>query len=251
MENKAKTNEQVLTEYLDLIASSKSDQWVYETKRLLNQFKAFVGEYPPSLELFTRFFQRYSHLKTSTRARYYFVFSGFFSWYNGQKLPFRIKAPKHLPQHVPDEDVEALLSAMKNKKSHKRTVERDILLVETAYHTGLRRAELSNLRVDDLQLLGDSPCLIVRGGKGSKDRMVYLNERIRRELASFTKGMNAGQMVFGLAPKTISLKIGSWARKAGVSLHMHSLRHKFATDILERGGNIRAVQRLQCAVFTR
>lgn len=47
-----------------------------------------------------------------------------------------------------------------------------------------------------------------------------------------------------LLPSPISLKIGGWARKAGVSIHPHSLRHKFATYILDRGGNIRAVQQL-------
>lgn len=74
--------------------------------------------------------------------------------------------------------------------------------------------------------------------------MVYLNNYIRDRLAAFTRGRDADDNVFGLAPESISLKIGGWARKAGVSLHPHSLRHKFATDILDRGGNIRAVQQL-------
>ena len=245
MENHSKTNNQAFAEYFDLIASSKSEKWDYETRRILGQFREFIGEYPPSIELFTQFFQRYSKLALSTRARYYYVFSAFFNWYNGQKLPFKIKAPKPLPQHVPDEDVAKLLAVMRSKRSHKGTIERDILLVETAYHTGLRRSELSpNLKVGDLQLSGEAPLLLVRHGKGGKDRVVYLNDYIRDRLASFTKGRDADESVFGLAPKTISMKIGYWARKAGVSIHTHSLRHKFATDILERGGNIRAVQQL-------
>jgi site-specific recombinase XerD len=148
-----------------------------------------------------------------------------------------------LPQHVPDEDVEKLLTAMRERKSHKKLIERDILLVETFDNTGLRRSELSpNLKVGDLHLSGEAPLLLVRRGKGGKDRVVYLNDYIRDRLASFTKGKGANESVFGLAPKTVSMKIGYWARKAGVSIHPHSLRHKFATDILDRGGNIRAVQ---------
>ena len=89
-----------------------------------------------------------------------------------------------------------------------------------------------------------SPRLFVRQGKGGKDRVVYLNNYIRDRLAAFTRGRDAGDNVLGLAPKPISLKIGGWAHKAGVLLHPHSLRHKFATDILDRRGNIRAVQQL-------
>ena len=245
MENRSKTNTQVFDEYFDLIRSSKSPKWDYETRRILNQFREHIGEYPPSIELFAQFFQRYLKLAQSTRARYYYVFSAFFDWYNGQELPFRIKAPKLLPQHVDDEDVEKLLAAMRQKRSHKKLLERDVLLVETGYHTGLRRSELSpNLEVGDLQLSGDSPRLLVRHGKGNKDRVVYLNGYIRDRLAAFTKGRGAKESVFGLAPKTVSMKISYWAHKAGVSIHTHSLRHKFATDILERGGNIRAVQQL-------
>ena len=245
MENRSKTNNQVFTDYFDLIASSQSKNWDYETRRILGQFREFIGEYPPSIELFTRFFQRYSKLALSTRARYYYVFSAFFGWYSGQKIPFKIRAPKPLPQHVPDEDVDKLQTAMRNRKSHKKLVERDIMLVETFNNTGLRRSELSpNLKVGDLHLSGKKPFLLVRHGKGGKPREIPLNDYVRDRLASFTKGRDADESVFGLAPKTISMKIGYWARKAGVSLHTHSLRHKFATDILERGGNIRAVQQI-------
>jgi hypothetical protein len=51
LENRSKTNAQAFAEYFDLIASSKSAKWDYETRRLLNQFRGFIGEYPPTIEL--------------------------------------------------------------------------------------------------------------------------------------------------------------------------------------------------------
>ena len=69
LENRSKTNKQAFTEYFDLVASSKSPKWAYETRRLLNQFHEFIGEYPPTIELFAKFFQRYSKLSLSTKAR--------------------------------------------------------------------------------------------------------------------------------------------------------------------------------------
>ena len=87
--------------------------------------------------------------------------------------------------------------------------------------TGLRRGELANLKVGDLNLEGDAPFLIVRGGKGHKDRVVNLNSYIRDRLAAFTKGKKPEESVFGLAPKSITMKIWQWARKSGVPQYPH------------------------------
>jgi hypothetical protein len=58
------------------------------------------------------------------------------------------------------------------------------------------------------------------------------------------KDMSPGAKVFGLKPSSISGKIEHFARKAGVNLHCHQFRHRFATKLIERGANIRAVQQL-------
>jgi len=68
---------------------------------------------------------------------------------------------------------------MRSKKSHKKNIERDVILVETARMTALRRGELADLKVGDLHLDGNEPVLIVRGGNGNKDRAVGLNTYIR------------------------------------------------------------------------
>ncbi|MFC1934083.1 tyrosine-type recombinase/integrase [Chloroflexota bacterium] len=136
-----------------------------------------------------------------------------------------------------------MLDGIRGKKSHKKKIDRDVLLVETARMTGLRRGELSNLEVEDLHLDIYAPVLIVRGGKGAKDRSVSLNQHIRDQLATFTKGKSPQENVFNLAPKTISMKIGYWARKSGVPhLHTHSLRHYVGTTLFQKHANQRAVQ---------
>ena len=242
--NQGKPNAQIFSEYLDLIGASKSPKWYYETKRLLKDFFDFLGEFPPTVELFTKFFHGYSGLAPSTRARYYFVFSAFFNWYNGQKIPFKIKSPKLVPQIVPDSEVGVIQEAIEKKKTHKKLIERDRVLVLTAKHTGLRRAELADLIVADLHIGGSRPYLHVRHGKGNKQRDVPLNSEILPILRDFVRGKRPEESVFGLSAKTISMKFWQWSKRGGVGIHTHSLRHKFATDILNRGGNIRAVQKL-------
>jgi site-specific recombinase XerD len=94
-------------------------------------------------------------------------------------------------------------------------------------------------------LTGKSPYLKVLQGKGGKDRDVNLNPYICGRLKSFTNGMPSEAKVIGITPKTVNSLFTNWAKRVGVpQLHQHSLRHKFATDIINSGGIIRDVQHL-------
>jgi len=243
LENQTKTNDQLFSEYYDLITNTHTPKSLYEAKRLLDKFKTFLGQFPPSTELAVQFLSQFKDRKLNTKARYTHVLGAFFTYYNGEKLPIKVRVPKILPQYVPGEDIDRLISGIRAKKSHKKKIDRDVLLIETAKMTGLRRGELANLKVGDLNLQGSDPVLIVRQGKGGKDRAISLNTYIRDRLATFVKGKSLRESVFGLAAKTISLKIGKWARKAGVPhLHTHSLRHYVGTTLFQKHANPRAVQ---------
>ena len=150
-----------------------------------------------------------------------------------------------MPQKVSDEEVEKLKSIITGRKTHKKSIDRDLLIIELLYNAGLRLSELTNLRVTDLRLTGEAPHLKVLQGKGGKDRDVSLNPYICSRLKAFTKGKAPEDKVIGIAPKIVNSLFTNWAKRAGVpQLHPHSLRHKFATDILNRGGSIRDVQHL-------
>ena len=86
---------------------------------------------------------------------------------------------------------------------------------------------------------------MVVGGKGGKDRIIPLGPAIAQRLQNFIKGMEPGEKVFKLKAACISNKIRQFAKKAGLNgFHAHSMRHKFATDLLEKGANIKIVQEL-------
>ena len=170
----------------------------YEAKRLLDKFKASLGQFPPTTELAVQFLTQFKDRKLNTKARYTHVLGAFFIWYSGEKLPIKIRVPKILPQYVPSKDIDCLIEGIKGKKSHKKSIERDVLLIETARMTGLRRGELANLKIEDLHLGGNDPVLIVRQDKGGKDRAVSLNPHIRDQLASFVKDKSTQESVFGL-----------------------------------------------------
>jgi len=172
-----------------------------------------------------------------------YILKGSYSYSGLPLINFRIREPKRLPQYVKREDIEKLLEALRNKKSHKSCSERDILLIKTAFMAGLRRSELAKLPVQDIIIKGEDSCIIVREGKGARDRVVPLDQELQDELASFIRGKSQDDRVFGLAPKSISMKILQWARKAGVPhLHTHSFRHYLATALFESKANPRDIQ---------
>ena len=84
----------------------------------------------------------------------------------------------------------------------------------------------------------------MREGKGQKDRVVPLTKSLAAKLEAFCRGMSSDEKVFGLKEATITNKIASWSKKAGGNLHCHSLRHGFATRLMEKGVHIRIIQEL-------
>jgi integrase/recombinase XerD len=152
-----------------------------------------------------------------------------------------------LPHFLSTEDVDRLLATPDREDP---IGIRDRAMIEVLYATGLRVSELVGLRLDGVNLdSGFVRCL----GKGSKERVVPLGvsacDAIRSYLRS-ARGGHASETLF-LTPRGAPLtRMGFWkilkmyALKAGIrkSISPHVLRHSFATHLLERGADLRAVQ---------
>lgn len=133
------------------------------------------------------------------------------------------------------------MAVINTKQSHKLMIPRDTLLVKLGWRTGLRRKELSNLEARDIH----ADFLTVVNGKGKKDRIVPLTPTIAKKLHDFTIGMKPNEKIFKLNPTSLGMKIKDLAKRAGLEdFHCHSLRHKLATDLLEKEADLRVVQQL-------
>ena len=168
-------------------------------------------------------------------------------------MPRRVRA---LPKAIPLADVERLIELPARDTLGRR----DRALLETLYGTGIRISELAALDVDDLDL--DSGSIRVRSGKGAKGRVVPLGRPARRALGDYvtvarpeltTRARRSpGGAVFLNARGGRLSRQGCWkilkgyARVAGLEERVspHSLRHSFATHMLDRGADIRVVQEL-------
>ena len=155
----------------------------------------------------------------------------------------RPKAPEQLPTILSQTEVARLLTASENLKH--------TAMLATVYALGLRRAELLNLKIGDID--SSRMVVIIREGKGLKDRMIPLPEKLLLKLRQYWSGYRPGEYLFeGETPRTqyseTSLRnvLKQAAGKAGISkkISMHDLRHAFATHHLENGTDIRHIQEL-------
>lgn len=162
------------------------------------------------------------------------------------------KLAQALPKTLSEQQVEDLLATPDSENPIEL---RDKAMLEVLYATGLRVTELISLRMDQLGL---QQGVIRVVGKGEKERLVPLGEQAIEWLITFLKlGRSAllkteSDIVFPSARgvkmtrQTFWHRIKYYAIKAGISVHLspHTLRHAFATHLLNHGADLRVVQLL-------
>jgi len=163
------------------------------------------------------------------------------------------KLPRSLPKSLTEEDVEMLLGA---PDATRPLGTRDRTMLETLYATGLRVSELVNLKVSEVSLQEGVVRVV---GKGSKTRLVPLGEEaldwIARYLREGRPEMLDGQLSDSLfvtqrggamTRQSFWYLIKRYARLAGITkpISPHTLRHAFATHLLNHGADLRVVQML-------
>lgn len=130
---------------------------------------------------------------------------------------------------------------------------RDRAIFETFYSTGLRRAEICALNLEDCDRAGGT--VRVNGGKGGKDRVVPIGKKALEAIGRYLRGgrpdlrprgpaLFVGEWGERLRPPTVNYIFWRWCEKAGIEPRItpHLLRHAFATHLLENGAPVRHVQ---------
>ena len=170
------------------------------------------------------------------------------------------KLERTLPAHLDRAEVEQLFAEAERRAAAGGFTEaRDLAMLELFYSTGIRLAELAGLNEPDVDLVSDQ--VKVRG-KGKKERLVPVGSHAGRALRRYYRRRDAlgaglagtldrravfvGRRGRRLSPRGVQLAIkrllGALTR--GRDLHVHSLRHSFATHLLDAGADLRAVQEL-------
>lgn len=192
-------------------------------------------------------------MRRTSSLKQFFLFLSKENIYKGE-LPEvdSLKKAEHLPICLSLEDVEALLDA---PNMDKKDEIRDRAMLETMYASGLRVSELLNLEVDQINMLTG---IITVFGKGAKERKVpigdfaleYVQLYIQK-VRSKNKGKKTKYLFLSKYGKPLSRQyffkqIKYYASLAGIDTNIspHTLRHCFATHLLEGGAELRAVQEM-------
>ena len=160
---------------------------------------------------------------------------------------------RHLPEVLSVEEIDSMIDCIDMSKAEGQ---RNRAIIETLYGCGLRVSELINLEINKLFL--DEGYIVVKG-KGSKERMVPISEVAIHEINSYFDQRRHMNIVPGeenflflnykgthISRITIFKIVKQLADLAGIKREIspHTLRHSFATHLLEGGANLRAIQQM-------
>ncbi len=180
----------------------------------------------------------------------------FFVWAKGTgkiaELPTEqvkgVPAAPRAPKALAKREVDRLI-----REAERHGNKRNLAVLLTLRHTGLRVGELCNLRLGDVAISERKGEVLVRAGKGGKDRTVPLNNDARRALSAYIEvrptvaddHLFIGQRGEPLKSQGAQEVVQKYARRAGLpEVTPHVLRHTFAKHVLDAGEDLATVQRL-------
>jgi site-specific recombinase XerD len=157
-------------------------------------------------------------------------------------LDLRPRRPSKLPQVLSTEEVRRLFSVVENLKHR--------CILKMIYGGGLRLSEVCHLRIEDVHT--DRLQLFVYGGKGKKDRYTTLPKSLLTELEQYKQQYRPiywlfeGQTGGAYSVRSVQAVLKGAVQRSGVNPRatVHTLRHSYATHLLERGTSLRHIQEL-------
>jgi len=193
--------------------------------------------------------------KKSTIIRKIAVLRGFFGFLvkckviqsSPMDMIFSQKKDGYLPKFLTIEEINRLIDSIDTSNVSGR---RDRAILELLYSSGLRVSELIGLNKNDVDFI--SGCLKVTG-KGSKQRIVPVGDDALKTLRNYMRTkpddsdiIFTGRKFKGLTSRRIQMMLKKYLRNAGIDKKItpHSLRHTFATHLLDAGCDIRSVQEM-------
>ena len=160
-----------------------------------------------------------------------------------QKIDLKFaKRSKKLPIVLARAEIEQIIEVTANPKYR--------LMISLGYACGMRVSEVIKLKISDLDI--DELVVHIKGAKGKKDRISVLPEKLQDDLRNIIAGKNINDFVFisnrggNLTTTSLQKMFRKSLAKAKISkpATFHSLRHSFATHLLENGTDVRYVQEL-------
>ncbi len=221
-------------EKVGLFQRSVTKRTAYRYRGCLLQYQKALNGATPTPDTSAQFLAhlRKEGFSSSSLRLYRAALQGFHAW-RGEQLTFAIRVPHHLPEYIEPSIVAKMLQLSQDKA-------KDHLILRLMTDAGLRREEVVKLRVKHV----GAKALRFRG-KEDRDRTVPLTKELAVALEPFCKGKSPNELVLGVGEGVIYRTVKKYGKLVGKpELKPHDLRHSFATRLLERRVDLRAIQEL-------
>ena len=176
------------------------------------------------------------------------------------KMRLSYREPKRLPKTIPANTIQLFLNTIyhtyhqTDSPYQKKSVLRDIAVIELLFATGMRISELCNLKYPDIDMENFS---VLIWGKGAKERLIQIgNPQVISALSSYISAFETeitlsswlfvNRLGNRLSEQSVRFMINKYVEQAGISMHItpHMFRHSFATLLLEADVDIRYIQKM-------
>lgn len=211
----------------------------------LRSYYTWLGEREPSAHTAKLFMAelRAKGYQRDTLRSYYYALRPYLAYL---EIPFkmRFKRERRLPRYHSRDDIARILDVIAERDDRwSRLKERDRLIFRTLSLSGLRRSELLALRCRDVR----EGYLFVYRGKGDKDRVAPIPRKLSLGILDYIResGFEPSDRLFPIRNARLDALVKGYALRVGIDdLTPHSLRHYFATRLIELGADLRKVQEL-------
>jgi site-specific recombinase XerD len=232
-----KDNEPYLIKFCEELRLRKYSRQTEKT--YLNLIKNFLGSGKQPREYLLGYIDK---SRSSIRS-VYFAIKFFYENVLGQNFDEKIPLAKNdgkLPVILSKDEVQRMIDSTLNIKHR--------LILMFLYYTGIRLHEIVNVKWEDIDF--DRGVIHLKVTKGSKDRVIFFHEKLKNFISEFNlkrQGLvflsNTGEKY---DKRSIQMVVRNAAKRAGIAKRVtpHTLRHSFATHLLEGGADIRHIQNL-------
>jgi site-specific recombinase XerD len=260
-ENSKMSNEELIDRWLKCLKNTD-----HKSKETLKKYKGQVDLFIKScnkslLEITKRDIQEYldskEDLTVSGLKNKVFAIKSLFNFLEdreyyinnpARKISINGKKGKKLPKFLTKEEIDQTIDFLNNNIGN-FSQERNRLIFLFDYYTGLRRSELCNIKIEDLL---NNEYVKVVSGKGDKDRFVPINSKyLKPELENYLNKYKIQKGYIFTNKKGGKLSVGYINKifekiqlHTAIKMSPHTARHTFATELLESGADLRAIQEL-------
>jgi len=245
LETQAQTIAQFASYLDELSLQDVTPHYRHQSAQRLDAFRYFLGSQPISAYAAKKFLAelRDRGYKPATVKAYYCAIKPLLEFCG---IPFKLKLhrSRRLPAYHSAAQVNSMLQVIAGREDRwARLKQRDSLIIRLLALTGVRASELLSLRPAGIT----AGFIYIRSGKGDKDRVIPLPTDLVKPLAAYIAKNSIGpaDRLFSIKHRDLYALVKKYSLAAGIpDLSPHGLRHFFATALVERGAQLRAVQEL-------